>query len=178
MIFTAYSGIRIPTEALRSGYVTQDSEGNLVSQEGLGVYCVVGMKARFKPVELVHQGRGVCFGHKRRDLVGKPASAAGRYSHRGGGESIRRKSFKLEKEVGKSMSIAEYCAGAAEIARVCREVGVTPREITLVGASAEMVQYRCTATRQAGGGRNPGSVTAGAAGQDRRPPPGPGCRTA
>ena len=56
VIFTAYSGIRIPTEALRSGYVTQDSEGNLVSQEGLGVYCVVGMKARFKPVELVHRG--------------------------------------------------------------------------------------------------------------------------
>ena len=78
-------------------------------------------------------GRGVCFGHKRRDLVGKPASAAGRYSHRGGGESIRRKSFKLEKGSRQSMSIAENIAQVrAEIARVCREVGRDPQEIRCV----------------------------------------------
>ena len=50
------SGIRIPQEALRAANITVDEEGNRTEQEALGVYCVVGMEARFKPVEVVYRG--------------------------------------------------------------------------------------------------------------------------
>ena len=50
------SGIRIPQEALRAATITVDEEGNRAEQEALGVYCVVGMEARFKPVEVVYRG--------------------------------------------------------------------------------------------------------------------------
>ena len=45
LVLRSYEGLRIPTNALR---ISEDNQ--------LGVYCVVGMKARFKPVELVHRG--------------------------------------------------------------------------------------------------------------------------
>ena len=50
------SGIRIPQEALRAANITVDEEGGRTQQEALGVYCVVGMEARFKPVEVVYRG--------------------------------------------------------------------------------------------------------------------------
>ena len=47
LILHGYQGLRIPSNALR------------VSEEGVsGVYCVVGVTARFKPVEVVYQGDG------------------------------------------------------------------------------------------------------------------------
>ena len=36
--------------------VTVNSEGERVTEEAIGVYCVVGMEARFKPVEVVYNG--------------------------------------------------------------------------------------------------------------------------
>lgn len=46
LIHDSYSGIRVPTEALR------------VEEDGAGVYCLVGMQAVFKPVEVIYQGSG------------------------------------------------------------------------------------------------------------------------
>ena len=46
LIHESYSGIRVPTEALRV-------------EDGItGVYCLVGMQAMFKPVDVVYQGSG------------------------------------------------------------------------------------------------------------------------
>ena len=47
LVLRGYEGLRLPSSALR------------VNEEGVsGVYCVVGATARFKPVDIVHQGDG------------------------------------------------------------------------------------------------------------------------
>lgn len=51
-------GIRIPTAALRAEKVSVDKEGTRTVTEGTGVYCVVGMEARFKPVKVLYYGDG------------------------------------------------------------------------------------------------------------------------
>ena len=58
LIWRTVSGIRVPTEALRAEKVTVDKEGNRTVTEGTGVYCVVGMEARFKPVKVLYSGDG------------------------------------------------------------------------------------------------------------------------
>ena len=55
---TTYSGIRVPKEALRAARIIQDQEGNRPVEERLGIYCVVGVEARFKPVEVLYNGDG------------------------------------------------------------------------------------------------------------------------
>lgn len=52
------TGIRVPKEALRASNVRVDQEGNRTVEEGTGVYCVVGMEARFKPVQVLYNGDG------------------------------------------------------------------------------------------------------------------------
>lgn len=50
-------GIRIPKEALRvSVETTEDEDGQKQETRTTGVYCVVGVKARFKPVEVLYDG--------------------------------------------------------------------------------------------------------------------------
>ena len=56
VVWDSTEGIRVPKEALRMEKVTVNSEGELVTEEATGVYCVVGMEARFKPVEVVYNG--------------------------------------------------------------------------------------------------------------------------
>lgn len=51
-------GIRIPKEALRAEKVTVDEDGARTTTEGTGVYCIVGMEACFKPVEVLYNGDG------------------------------------------------------------------------------------------------------------------------
>ncbi len=46
IIHASYSGIRVPSEALR------------VEENVTGVYCLVGLQAGFKPVDVVYQGKG------------------------------------------------------------------------------------------------------------------------
>ena len=46
IIHESFSGIRVPTEAIR------------VNEGVTGVYCLVGMQASFKPVDIVYQGNG------------------------------------------------------------------------------------------------------------------------
>ena len=58
LIRRTVAGIRVPNEALRAANTKVDQEGNRTTAEGLGVYCVVGMEARFKPVEVVYSGDG------------------------------------------------------------------------------------------------------------------------
>ena len=58
IIRRSVSGIRVPTEALRAEKVAVDKEGNRTVTEGTGVYCVVGMEARFKPVKVLYYGDG------------------------------------------------------------------------------------------------------------------------
>jgi len=57
VFFSTTEGIRIPKEALRIVTTTQTNEDG-TSQEfrTAGVYCVVGVEARFKPVEVLHSG--------------------------------------------------------------------------------------------------------------------------
>lgn len=51
-------GIRIPKEALRARKTTQDIDGTRTETEELGIYCMVGAEARFKPVEILYNGDG------------------------------------------------------------------------------------------------------------------------
>lgn len=52
------TGFRVPKEALRAANTVVDKEGNRTVQDGTGLYCVVGMEARFKPVEVLYHGDG------------------------------------------------------------------------------------------------------------------------
>ena len=52
-------GIRVPKDALRVRTQTSEQEdGTTVETQTTGVYCIVGMEARFKPVEVLHSGDG------------------------------------------------------------------------------------------------------------------------
>lgn len=57
VIFRTMEGIRIPKEALRIvTKTTENEEGTETTTQTTGVYCIVGMEARFKPVEVVYSG--------------------------------------------------------------------------------------------------------------------------
>ena len=56
VVWDSAEGIRVPKEALRMEKVTLSAEGERVTENATGVYCVVGMEARFKPVEVVYNG--------------------------------------------------------------------------------------------------------------------------
>ena len=58
LIYETITGIRVPKEALRAANTKVDAEGNRTVEEGTGLYCVVGMEARFKPVEVLYNGDG------------------------------------------------------------------------------------------------------------------------
>lgn len=56
-IYDTVEGIRIPKEALRMITQTAENEdGTVTETTTTGVYCVVGMKARVKPVKVVYSG--------------------------------------------------------------------------------------------------------------------------
>ncbi|MDE6455237.1 MAG: hypothetical protein K2L38_04870, partial [Dysosmobacter sp.] len=46
-------GIRVPRESLRAERAYLE-DGKTVTEERIGIYCLVGREARFKPVELVY----------------------------------------------------------------------------------------------------------------------------
>lgn len=58
IIVSTISGLRVPKEALRAEKITIDEDGNRVTTEETGIYCVVGAEVRFKPVEVVYNGDG------------------------------------------------------------------------------------------------------------------------
>ncbi|WP_417042929.1 HlyD family efflux transporter periplasmic adaptor subunit [Dysosmobacter sp.] len=58
VILGSLEGIRVPREALRAEETSVDENGELVTTEQTGVYCLVGMEARFKPVEVLYSGDG------------------------------------------------------------------------------------------------------------------------
>ena len=47
-------GVRVPKEALRAERAYLDGNGKIVTEESVGIYCMVGREARFKPVEVVY----------------------------------------------------------------------------------------------------------------------------
>lgn len=54
IITGSIKGIRIPRESLRAERAYLDENGKTVTEEGAGIYCMVGREARFKPVEVVY----------------------------------------------------------------------------------------------------------------------------
>lgn len=52
------TGIRVPKEALRAAHTLQNDDGTYTTNDALGLYCIVGIKARFKPVEVLYNGDG------------------------------------------------------------------------------------------------------------------------
>lgn len=59
VIYDVVEGIRVPKEALRVvTRTTENEEGKSVTTQTTGVYCMVGMEARFKPVEVLYSGEG------------------------------------------------------------------------------------------------------------------------
>ena len=66
LILSSYTGLRIPTTALRL-----DADGST------GVYCVVGVSARFKPVSVVYQGDGYTLVRPTREAEGSAILRSG-----------------------------------------------------------------------------------------------------
>lgn len=59
VIWDSVEGIRVPKEALRIDTRTAEKEdGTSEETRVTGLYCVVGMEARFKPVEVLYNGSG------------------------------------------------------------------------------------------------------------------------
>lgn len=59
VVWNSIDGIRIPKEALRIDTRTVEKEdGTSEETRVTGLYCVVGMEARFKPVEVLYNGSG------------------------------------------------------------------------------------------------------------------------
>lgn len=56
LIFETEEGIRVPKEVIRAQKTTVDETGEKVVTEEIGIYCLVGMEARFKPVEIIYSG--------------------------------------------------------------------------------------------------------------------------
>ncbi len=57
VIWDSAEGIRVPKEALRvDTQTTEQEDGQSTETRTTGVYCVVGMEARFKPVEVLYNG--------------------------------------------------------------------------------------------------------------------------
>ena len=54
VITDTISGIRVPKECLRAEKAYLDENGQSATQEAIGIYCLVGREARFKPVQVVH----------------------------------------------------------------------------------------------------------------------------
>ena len=48
-------GLRVPKEALHAEKTSSTQEGT-AKTERVGLYCVVGMEARFKPVKVIYSG--------------------------------------------------------------------------------------------------------------------------
>ena len=57
IIYDAVEGIRVPKEALRVMTRTAEQEdGTVVESAATGVYAIMGLEARFKPVEVLYTG--------------------------------------------------------------------------------------------------------------------------
>ncbi|MEG1657575.1 MAG: HlyD family efflux transporter periplasmic adaptor subunit [Oscillibacter sp.] len=56
LIQSSVAGIRVPKECIRATKTTVDKAGVRTECDAVGIYCVVGMEARFKPVELLDTG--------------------------------------------------------------------------------------------------------------------------
>ena len=59
VIRCSYEGIRIPAEALRVRTVEKKNEdGTTTKTQETGIYCIMGARARFKPVDILYRGEG------------------------------------------------------------------------------------------------------------------------
>ena len=59
IIWGGAEGIRVPKEALRVDTRTVEHEDGTTEETRVkGLYCIVGMEARFKPVEVLYNGNG------------------------------------------------------------------------------------------------------------------------
>lgn len=57
VVYGSSQGLRVPKEALRALRTESDRDtGERTSEDATGIYCVVGLKARFKPVEILYTG--------------------------------------------------------------------------------------------------------------------------
>ena len=54
VITDTIDGIRVPRECLRAERAYLDENGKTVTEEAVGIYCLVGREARFKPVRVIH----------------------------------------------------------------------------------------------------------------------------
>ena len=54
VITGAVDGVRVPKESLRAERAYLDQDGKLATEERIGIYCLIGRKARFKPVNVVY----------------------------------------------------------------------------------------------------------------------------
>lgn len=56
ILYDTAGGIRVPKTALRAERTVQNEDGTYTRTEETGVYCIVGARARFKPVDVVYTG--------------------------------------------------------------------------------------------------------------------------
>ena len=61
IIYSATTGIRVPSQAIRTVERTrEDEDGNQITEEVRGVYALVGVQAEFKPVEILRREERYC----------------------------------------------------------------------------------------------------------------------
>lgn len=62
VIRSTYSGLRVPQDALRvvTEEVKNEETGETTQNQVTGVYCLVGVNALFKPVDVIYNGDGFC----------------------------------------------------------------------------------------------------------------------
>lgn len=81
IILNTMTGIRVPQEALRVvPWPVSDGDGGTQEVQTTGVYCVVGVKAVFKPVTVLYSGEGF--------VLVRPASSEKKRIFRSGDEVI------------------------------------------------------------------------------------------
>lgn len=57
VVYGSSQGLRVPKEAIRALRTESDRDtGERTAEEATGIYCVVGLNARFKPVEVLYTG--------------------------------------------------------------------------------------------------------------------------
>ena len=75
IIYNTIEGIRVPKEAIRAQKLTVDDAGNETVTEALGVYCVVGMEARFKPVKILYSAENYTLVRPEQEQVTQEAAS-------------------------------------------------------------------------------------------------------
>ena len=118
VIRSTYSGLRVPQDALRvvTEEVKNEETGETTQTQATGVYCLVGVNALFKPVDVIYNGDGFCLVEGTSDKEKTLLRAGDQVIVDGGGALRRQRSWRKpqrkRKEAFSYVNRREHCQGA------------------------------------------------------------------